>query len=55
MTIVERTHVLQTYLQALQNGAHTQEQAVAAAAAELCLPEEAVIDVVWAHSHEVSL
>lgn len=52
MSIVERNHVLQTYLRALENGAHTQEQAVAAAAEELCLPEEAVVDVVWSHAEQ---
>lgn len=47
MTIIERSRVLQTYQRAIENGAHTQEQAVATAAEELCLPEEAVIDVLW--------
>lgn len=55
MTIIERSRVLHAYLRALQSGVHTQEQAVATAAEELCLPQEAVVEVVWSHEAEVPL
>lgn len=52
MTIIERSRVLHTYLRALQSGVDTREQAVAMAAEELCLPQEAVIDAVSAPTGE---
>lgn len=55
MNIIERSRVLHAYLRALQNGVNTQEQAVATAAEELCLPQEAVVDVVWSCEEEVLL
>lgn len=55
MNIVERSHVLHAYLRALRNGVATQEEAIALAAAELCLPEEAVVDAVWTQEGEVAL
>lgn len=55
MTIVERSHVLHAYLRALRSGVATQEEAVTVAAAELCLPEEAVVDAVWTAEGEVAL
>jgi hypothetical protein len=55
MTIIERSRVLHAYLRALRSGVDTQEQAVAMAAEELCLPQEAVVDVVGANEAEVLL
>lgn len=55
MTIIERSHVFHAYLRALHSGVNTQEEAVATAAEELCLPQEAVVDVVWSDEEEVRL
>jgi hypothetical protein len=53
VTILEKRAVMQAYVNALHGGANTHEDAVAAAAQQTCLPEEAVLEVVWEHDGEV--
>jgi hypothetical protein len=55
MVITSKHTVLDAYIEALQAGATTHEEAVAQAAQRTCLPEEAVLEAVWQSDAEVSL
>jgi hypothetical protein len=54
MTIVEKRAVRDAYIDALRAGAETHDEAVATAAQRTCLPEEAVLEVVWERDAEAT-
>lgn len=54
MVITSKHAVLDAYIEAMRAGANTHEEAVAQAAQRTCLPEEAVLEVVWQGDAEAS-